>query len=322
MIYNCSYCSRPFVPKRTDSLYCSHACRQFAYVLRKSYSTQYPAVKEIQITGDSERFLPALDEVLANRKQIAVRTDTENGISVTTDNRTNEQVSLKLSVSTDEDEQRQTVTNESTTSALPEDRNSDSEGTNIQDKIRFSVSAPEIPVMTVESKKEIPLNSLAEETGEEMPYKFYESIFVSQLNNLYEERSHAYTLSLFIEGKDPAGLWLSIRYRCLVDVLLTFNELKRIELNDLKEICNAFTLVIKSKYFKYVDSAYPYSDEIIIFRTLLWKICNSARQEQFKFILSKEQKQKLLVTRFELSEFIPKIKYKDMSFKANLGASD
>lgn len=318
MIYNCSYCSRPFVPKRTDSLYCSHACRQFAYVLRKSNASQYPAVKEIQITGDSERFLPALDEVLANQKLIAVRTDTENKKSVTTDNRTNEQVSLKLSVSTDVDEQRQAVTNESATSALQEDRNSDLEGTNNQDKIKFSTSTPELPVTTVESQKGIPLNSLADLAIERKPNKFYESIFVSQLNNLYEERSHAYTLSLFIEGKDPAGLWLSTRYRCLVDVLLTFNELKRIELNDLKEICNAFTLVIKSKYFKYVDSTYPYSDEIIKFRMLLWKICNSARREQFKFILSKEQKQKLLVTRFELSEFIPKIKYKDISFKANL----
>lgn len=318
MIYNCSYCSRPFVPKRTDSLYCSHACRQFAYVLRKSNAMLYPAAKEIQIGANSQGFLPALDEVLANQKQIAVRTDTENKISVTTDNRTNEQASLRLPVSTDEDEQRQAVTNESATSALPEYSNSDSEGPNNHDKIEFATAATAIPVMTVESKKEIPTSNLAEASREVKPYKFYESIFVSELNNLYEERSLAYTLSLFIEGKDPAGLWLSTRYRCLVDVLLTFNELKRIELNDLKEICNAFTLVIKSKYFKYVDSTYPYSDEIIKFRTLLWKICNSARQEQFKFILSKEQKQKLLVTRFELSEFIPKIKYKDISFKANL----
>src|SRR6185312_6352017 len=35
MEYLCKHCGNSYLPKRTDSLYCSHTCRQEAYILRK-----------------------------------------------------------------------------------------------------------------------------------------------------------------------------------------------------------------------------------------------------------------------------------------------
>lgn len=33
---NCNYCKKIFALKRSDAKYCSHSCRQLAYVLRKA----------------------------------------------------------------------------------------------------------------------------------------------------------------------------------------------------------------------------------------------------------------------------------------------
>ena len=66
---------------------------------------------------------------------------------------------------------------------------------------------------------------------------------------------------------------VSTRFKCFVECLLTFSEMKTIELDDLKEICNAFTLLIISSYFKSMPEAYLYIDEILELRESLKMIC-------------------------------------------------
>lgn len=172
-----------------------------------------------------------------------------------------------------------------------------------------------LPVRTV-NKKETLIQPIIKKT-EVTEYADHQSRCVTQLDKLYSQRDLWYVLSKFFDSKDEAGIWVSERYRCLVEVLLTFSEMKRIELDDLKEVCNAFTDVIRSKYFKCLHPSYPYIDEIDQLRERIKTTCVKSSGGFIKYRLSKEQKQILIVTRFELSQFVPKIKFSEIKFRDN-----
>lgn len=258
MEYSCSYCNKLFVPKRTDSVYCSHSCRQFAYVLRKSTNSSVKLKTEKsdfgQVNNNSVR---EITKSLESESNLSVKIVTEKPIIT----------EIKLPVKTDNNE----ATKDQVTK-LPE--------------------------------------QIKEQT-----YTNHTSRFVIQLDRLYSERDLSYSLSKFFDARDEAGMWVSERYRCLLEVLLTFTELKRIELDDLKEVCNAFTSVINSKYLKYIHLSYPYIKEIKNLREQIRSICIKTIGEKLKFRLSRDQKQNLIVARCELSQFVPKKKFSELKFK-------
>lgn len=265
MEYLCSYCNKPFLPKRTDSMYCSHSCRQFAYVLRKSKGS----IKELRLekviqTGEETSDAPMKKEI----GQIGTQSKLEYTIGSTT-------VLKKLPVLTDKEI---SVSTDKQSSALP----------------------------VITEKKSI--------VGEN-DYVSYQSRFMVQLDRLYGERDVWYSLSKFFDANDEAGLWVSERYRCLTEVLLAFSEMKRIDLDDLKEVCNAFTDIINSKYYKCLHPSYPYIDEIKCLREKIRNTCVKILGEHFKYRISREQKQNLIVTRFELSQFVSKRKFSELKFK-------
>jgi hypothetical protein len=276
MEYLCSYCSKPFVPKRTDSLYCSHSCRQFAYVLRKSSKESirnFPVVKAI----------PLQDEIAGEQMEESI-------------GQTEDQSKLK-------EQSANSIIKESKLSVL---------------------TVKELPVKTdnklpvrTEEKKESVISQAIIKKTEESDYINYQSRCVTTLDKLYGERDLWYNLSKFFDSKDEAGTWVSERYRCLVEVLITFSEMKRVELDDLKEVCNAFTSVIRSKYFKCLHPNYPYIDEIDQLRERIKTTCLKRSEGFIKYRLNKEQKQILIVTRFELSQFVPKRKFNELGFKEN-----
>ncbi len=276
MEYLCSYCNKPFVPKRTDSLYCSHSCRQFAYVLRKSSKEPlegFSIIKAIPLVDETSgvQMEQSIDKVEIQSKlkeQSPESVIKENKLSVLTEN--------ELSVKT----------------------------------------SNKLPVRTEEKKESVIPPSIIKNT-EANEYTDYQSRYVMQLDKLYGDRDLWYSLSKFFDSKDEAGMWVSERYRCLVEVLLTFSDMKRIELDDLKEACNAFTDVIRSKYFKCLHPSFPYIDEINQLRERIKKTCLKSSGGFVKYRLSKEQKQILTVTRFELSQFVPKIKFSELKFRDN-----
>lgn len=275
MEYLCSYCCKPFVPKRTDSLYCSHSCRQFAYVLRKSSKEpikSFPVVKVIpfddEIEGEqSKQGVEGVEEQSKVNKQSITSGTDESKLSVLTEN--------ELSVKTDN----------------------------------------KLPVKTEEKKVCHSPPSVNKPEGNDKIS--YQSRNVVQLDKLYGERDLWYSLSKFFDSKDEAGIWVSERYRCLVEVLLTFSEMKRVELDDLKEVCNAFTDVIRSQFFKCLHPSYPYITEIGQLRDRIKITCLRNNGGFIKYRLSKEQKQTLIVTRFELSQFVAKRKFNELKFRDN-----
>lgn len=276
MEYLCSYCNKPFLPKRTDSLYCSHSCRQFAYVLRKSKGS----VKELPLEGitSSEEKVSIISTELDNQNFVEIQHPSKPEELKETANEIN-----KSSVRTEK--------------VIP-----------VKTELQLAVR----------TDKQEPTSQVAKENKSKDGYSKYtdhQSRYTMQLNRIHAERDAWPDLSKFFDSNDDSGLWVSERYRCLIDVLLTFTEIKRIELDDLKEVCNAFTDVIKSDYYQFLDSSYPYMDEIKKLRDQLRNTCLKTSREQFKYRVSREQKQNLIVTRFELSQFVGKSKFSELKFR-------
>lgn len=167
-------------------------------------------------------------------------------------------------------------------------------------------------------KSKTSIDSLLEDFNrqEEKEYIPYTSTCVDNLIELTNERDYLSKLSFLMlpEGKGIM-YWVSLRYKCLIECLLTFSEMKQIEIDDLKEICNAFTMLTKSKNFKSLPDKYPFINDIINLRENLKKICLSENtMEYLKYRLSAATKKTLMATRWELSYFVPKVSFSRLNF--------
>lgn len=269
MEYLCLYCNKSFLPKRTDSLYCSHSCRQFAYVLRKSNKEPLKDLSLVKVIPSGEK-TPEIRQKLV------------------------EQNLGKIQLQSKSEELKE----------------------NINEINNLSVrTEKELAVKTDEQKIALPETIKNISVAVKSDYTDHQSRYVMQLERLQVERDVWYGLSKFFDEADEAGLWVSEKYRCLIDVLLTFTEMKRIELDDLKEVCNAFTDVINSDYYQCLHQSYPYITEIKKLRHQIKTTCINSLKEQFKYRISREQKQNLIVTRFELSQFVGKSKFSELKFR-------
>lgn len=174
--------------------------------------------------------------------------------------------------------------------------------------------------ISLENKKpsiDVLKQNIIEQPKTEEKYQRYESSFINELVELTNERNNVVTLyTLFMENNSGAFQWVSSRFKCLAECLLTFSEMKTIEIDDLKEICNSFTMLIQSKYFKNLPQAYPYTHDILNLRESLKNICKNADEnEPLKFRLQTQNKNKLIATRWELSHYVHKKTFSQLNFK-------
>lgn len=160
-------------------------------------------------------------------------------------------------------------------------------------------------------------NVTVETTNKKEEYLHCESVFLNHLVEFTNDRNYILKLnSLFIEDNTGFSYWVSIRFKCLTECLLTFSEMKTIELDDLKEICNAFTTIIGSKYFQNLPQGFPYSNDILELKQSLKTICENSNEDQpLKFRLQAQNKNKLIAIRWELSHFVLKKTFSELNFK-------
>lgn len=143
--------------------------------------------------------------------------------------------------------------------------------------------------------------------------------FIGQVVDLMEERNYEYLLqSLLRENAETAASqdWVNVRLRCLVECLLTLSERKTILLNDLAEITNAFTLIIRSTHFQNLPETYPYTHKVKDLRNKLRNIYTDAEDlEEFRLNLGKNLKIELITMRCELRTVAPRKTYNQLQFK-------
>lgn len=151
--------------------------------------------------------------------------------------------------------------------------------------------------------------------------QFYPRVgkFIGQVVHLMEERNYEYLLqSLLRENAEniKSQDWINVRLRCLTECLLTLSERKTILINDLAEITNAFTLLIRSTHFQNLPETYPYTHKVKELRNKLRNIYISAEDlEEFHLNLGKNLKIELIAMRCELRTLAPRKTYNQLQFK-------
>lgn len=155
-----------------------------------------------------------------------------------------------------------------------------------------------------------PKNNLKAKT-----YKHRESRFLNGIAGLIDKRDYLASLGVCMYHQNIPTQKTGIRLKCLAECLLMFSEAKLTELDDLKEVCNAFTMTIQSTDYKRLPESFPYAGYIVKLRDRLKRFINDNRQcKSVPFRLSIQSKTELIATRFELSEFFPKTPFCDLNF--------
>lgn len=292
----CEYCKEPFIPKRTDARYCSHSCRQLSYVLRKAVTKNtLGEVKDSQNgkkTSMSHELVKDDPSIKSDGKENYPSTGNEKLTDKEPEPSINQVVTKNYPSITKEI----IVKKENELSVNP----SITEQETVNNAAGINTSNVNNPVKTIEQAEK---------------YIEYSSPFINEIAELTEERNHYSVLYSFLHNrKESFAYWISLRYRCLLECLLTLSEMHSVELDDLKEICNALTAVIQSKQFQCMIPEYPYIKEIPWLRDIVKNLCLNAEEEVLTFRLKKETKLKLIAARWELSNYVPKIGFDKLNF--------
>jgi hypothetical protein len=150
----------------------------------------------------------------------------------------------------------------------------------------------------------------------EEKYQGVPSSFIMEVSDLMDNREAGLELNSCLNRyHDYPSAWVSLRFKCLLECLLLFSDMRTVKVSSLMEVCNAFILIVKSKHFEHLSDNYPYTDEIVRLKEKLKRLCLKVQQsESIKFHLSKEDKIELIAMRYELAQYVPKRKFSHLNF--------
>lgn len=292
----CEYCKEDFIPKRTDARFCSHSCRQLAYVLRKAKTSN--ELGEVK-SSKSNIQLFAEDE---NIQQASINT-VFSELYPSTEIQKTEETSINL---TDKSLEPSIKQNETTLYPSKE------ENISVNNEPNLCVNQDEID----NSPAHKSINTPIKHVQEEEKHQYYNCLYLDEIILLTQDRDNIGILYSFLHNKTKGvAFWISLRYRCLLECLLSFSEMQSIELDDLKEVCNAFTGILESKSYQVMIPEYPYKREILWLRDLIKNVCLNAETETLTFRLKKETKIQLIASRWELANYVPKVSFSKLNFQ-------
>lgn len=152
----------------------------------------------------------------------------------------------------------------------------------------------------------------------EKEYKWINSSFLDKLINKLRDRNMEYHLS-DLNFNHPIVVssiqWINIRFRYLIESILTLSERRKIAIVDLIDITNAFTLMLQSDQYKNLPETYPYTHDIKRLRNKLKGVCLEMKGlEEMCFRIRKEMKAELIVLRCELRTVAEKKPFNHLDF--------
>lgn len=277
----CEHCGDLFIVKRKDVVYCSASCKQMAYLNRRLNAHYTDEINNRVQLHDTSNHKPSIDG-LQNSKE-------NNETSIDTLNKNNEP-------SID-------ILNKHIEPSIDDLENNHSETTND---------------VSTEFEQETTNNLNTSNTTNEptQTYKDINSRFLTAISELSDQRDYISVLNscLYVHQNAPC-FEVSERLKCLTECLLLFSEMKTTDIEDLKEVCNAFTLTIGSSYYKELPTLFPYTAYLVLLRNKLKQlIIENHKEKHIAFRLSTESKIELMATRYELSYFCTKQKFCDINF--------
>jgi hypothetical protein len=176
--------------------------------------------------------------------------------------------------------------------------------------------------VNVSSKESSTLIGVSDEASTdiflEREYQPITSAFTSRVVRMMEQRNYDYELRTTIREL-PALVntldWINVRFRCLVEALLTLSERESIPVEDLYDVSNAFTLMHESSHYDQLPENYPYRKTIQRLREKLHAAClQSGDEESTKFQIRKETRIELIVIRCELRTVARKRPFSQLEF--------
>ncbi len=162
------------------------------------------------------------------------------------------------------------------------------------------------------------LTKLDEKKQVEEKYVYIHSQFIEGITEKVNDTTNTSTLNnCIINEQDIPTYWIGLRFRCLVECLLLFSEMKFTTVADLMEVCNAFTTILRSSYYVLLPEEFPYRNIMVNLKEKLKKVCIKTHKiEKIKFRLAQDDKIQLIAIRFELSQFIPKKQFNELLFES------
>lgn len=142
----------------------------------------------------------------------------------------------------------------------------------------------------------------------------YSSSFLDFIGQRIRLRDYETFLYAFEIEYPALSYWINTRYLCLIESLLVLSEMKSIDLDDLKDISNAFQMLLRSEIFKNMPVAYPYENEMNKYFETIKMFCMNSEEEIVELRFTRKTKAELLATRFELTQLVPRIGFNQLNF--------
>ncbi len=283
----CKRCQKPFESKRADTRFCSHSCRQMNYLDHKINLSVNLNEHESSFTSQNE------EETSIDVSQ-KVKEASIDGYQ-----------NVKPSIDGSENISKTT----SEPSSFPFENVNPSIDTSAL-SVKSSADKASIDALNEQSN--------STETQKKPEYTPFQSTFLNDLADIRGNDNNITILSFIFYEEEliPEVSWVSLRLRCLTECLLTFSEMKFVQLNSLKEACNSFTLIIKSNFFKELPKRYPYTSLILKLREDLKRLCiENEESSELRFRLKIDYKKEIIIARWELANFFPKKNFGELNFK-------
>jgi hypothetical protein len=177
---------------------------------------------------------------------------------------------------------------------------------------------PSIPVTVKEPylsiKDEKPIQPVKPEPMTDKKLPDYFSNFLDFIDRRITYRNRDSFLSAF-EIRYPAlSNWINTHCLCLIESLLAVSEMRSVDLDDLKDISNAFHLLLNSETFKNIPVNYPYTTEMNKYYETIRQFCISSQEETVEVKFTRTTKAELLSTRFELVQFVSWVRFDQLNF--------
>lgn len=147
------------------------------------------------------------------------------------------------------------------------------------------------------------------------PMNDYYSSFLDYIGMRISLRHRDSFLSAFEIRYPELSFWVNGRCLCLIESLLAVSEMKEIDLDELKDICNAFHLFLNSETFKDLPVNYPYTNEMTKYYESIRQFCINSEEENVVLRFTRTTKAELLAARFELAQVVPWVRFDQLNFE-------
>ena len=272
MVKYCAHCSQAFKALRKDKCFCSHSCRQMAFVKRQQAA--FFLFSKRQNVNVKEHKIDASLDVLKEKQS-------KNTAGI-------DDLSTPLDVS----EMRGSDSRLKDIDAAAEKRK-----IMTLEEIGADNSSP----IKVKNKKAVYQkvhSSLLSSLHWDIAYRGHEEGFLHILSTYGSKASEV--------------RWVSENYYCIIRCLLLLHEQRKVFWDDLAEISNALTFLSKTEEFHLLPDNYPYTKEILTLKQRLKALCLSTKgEEKINLLFHYETRYFLLLEQKELSVF-PKITFNQL----------